>query len=162
MDDGARVNRDARAAGRTRLHHHANQQVGLRRDVLADERRGMGARETRAPRSHRHFEPKAIARHDGQSEFRVVDPSQIRPRGRAIAPLREQDGCDLRERLDHQDARHQGRAGKVPLKKLLADRDILVRDDAASGLVLRHRVNEGGRIAIAEAIEDFRDVYRRH
>jgi len=28
--------------------------------------------------------------------------------------------------------------------------------------VLGHRVNEGGRIAIAEAIEDFRDIYRRH
>ncbi len=155
----AGVNRDAAAVARPRIHDHAHQQVCFRGDVLADERLAMCARERTPARPQRHLEPKAIAGHDGQPELRVVNAAQIRARGRARAGgLRQENRRHLREGLDHQHARHQRSAGKVPLEKLFADGDVLVRDDPTPGIVLRDRIHQRRRVAVAQAIEDFGDV----
>ena len=42
----------------------------------------------------------------------------------------------------------------MPLKKVLVDRDVLVRDQPAARLVLRDPVDQKRRVAIAEAIEE--------
>jgi hypothetical protein len=88
----------------------------------------------RAPRAHRHLEPQAVAWHHRQSELRVVHAPQERSGDRAVAArLRQQDRRNLRERFDHQDARHQRRARKVTLEEFFANRDVLVGDDSRPG-----------------------------
>jgi hypothetical protein len=48
----------------------------------------------------------------------------------------------------------------MSLEEFLVDRDVLDRDDAPPRLVLGDRVDQRRRIAIAEPIEDGREVYR--
>ena len=127
---------------------------------VADECPPVGTREPRAPRSDRDFKTQAVAGDNPQPELRVIHPAQVRARGGAIARLGEQDRGDLRQRFNHQHPRHQRLAGKVSLKEFLADRHVLVGNHATSRLVLRHRVDEGGGVAIAQAIQNFGDVYR--
>ena len=79
--------------------------------------------------------------------------SQARPIVAAVRPVHQQDGRDLRQRLDHQDARHHRRAGKMSLEEVLVDGDVLDRLDPPPGLVLGDGVDERRRIAVAEAVD---------
>jgi hypothetical protein len=83
-----------------------------------------------------HFEPKTIARHHVPAKLRVIDASKRHP------TTRNQERRHLRHRLDHQHRRHQRRAGKVPLKKLFADGDVLHGHNPAPRLVLDDVVYE--------------------
>jgi hypothetical protein len=79
----------------------------------------------------------------------------------AIGAVDEQQRRHLRERLDHQDARHQRRARKMSLEELLADADVLERDEALARLVLSDRVDECRRIPVAEAIESLGNWWKQ-
>ncbi len=176
-DDRVRADHRPVADDRVRVHHsagidrhpgseataflcdHAKKQVGFRGDVLADEGPPVRASEARAARAHRDLQPQAITRHHRKAELGVIDAPEEGSRGGAlIAGLRQQNRCDLRERFNHQDAGHQRSAGEMPLKKLLADGDVLVGDHSTPGLVFGDRVNERGRIAIAETIQRFGNI----
>ena len=80
---------------------------------------------------------------------------------RGVLAVQQQDGRDLRQRLEHQHARHQRRAGKMPLEELFVDGDVLDRDEPPARLVLGDRVNEHGRIPVAEPVEQDVDVDHR-
>ena len=46
----------------------------------------------------------------------------------------------------------------MPLKEILVDRDVLVRDEPLAGLVLVHGVDHDRRVAITEAVEEYGNV----
>ena len=149
-----------RTPGRV-VGNDAHQQVGFGGDVVADVRSRVRPRQPRAPRPHRHLEPQTIAWNHGQTELGVVHAAQV---GAVAAPglarLRQQNRRDLCQRLDHQHARHQRRARKMPLEELLVDRDVLEGDHAPPRLVLGNGVDQRGWIAIAEPVESCWDVDR--
>ena len=74
--------------------------------------------------------------------------------------LEEKRRGHLRERLEHQHARHQRRAGKMPLKEVLVDRDVFMRDQPTPRLVLGDGIDEHRGMAIAKAVEECRHVER--
>ena len=95
----------------------------------------------------------------GSRNFALSTPrSQAPDDRRAAGRVHQQDGRDLRQRLDHEHARHQRRAGKMPLEEILVDGDVLDRLDPPPGLVLGDGVNQRRGIAVAEAVEGLRDV----
>ncbi|OFV90984.1 MAG: hypothetical protein A3H95_17135 [Acidobacteria bacterium RIFCSPLOWO2_02_FULL_64_15] len=81
----------------------------------------------------------------------------MRVGGRAL-PVEQQHRRHLRQRLDHQHRRHQGHAGKMSLKEVLADREVLDGHQTAAGLVFGDHVDEQRRIAVAEPVEEDGDV----
>ena len=96
--DGVRTDRraraDLRAAGgrspsdrsRSRRRTSAEQQLGLGDDLIADVRRGLRARQRRAPPAERDFQPQPVARHDLPAELGVVHAAQVDARvGRRAA-----------------------------------------------------------------------------
>ena len=95
-----------------------------------------GADESPRRRSSRHLEAEPVAGHDLLSELGVLHAAQRH------APAGKQQRRHLSERLDHQHARHQRRAGKVPLKELFVDGDVLDRHDPAARLVLDDVIDE--------------------
>jgi hypothetical protein len=139
MHDRARIDGHAVAA-LSRLVGQPHQELGLGRDVVADVGDRVRAGQPGPPRPHRDLEPEPVAGNHRQPELGAVDPAQIRAPGRAR--VRQQDRGDLRQRLDHQHARHQRRAGKMPLEEFLVDGDVLDGDDAPAGLVLRDGIDE--------------------
>ena len=46
----------------------------------------------------------------------------------------------------------------MSLKEILVDGDVLMRDEPLAGLVLGDGVDEHGRMAITEAVEEYGDV----
>ena len=70
----------------------------------------------------------------------------------------EQQRRDLRQRLDHQHARHDRRAGKMSLEVIFADGDVLDGDEPLAGLVLHHRIDERRGEPVAEPIDGLGDV----
>ena len=60
------------------------------------------------------------------------------------------DGTRLRQRLDHDHARGDRAAGKVPLEEPLAVADELAGDVRYSGLELEHLVDEEKRVAVRD------------
>ena len=134
-DDRRRMDADA-------VGHHGEQQIHFGDDLIADIRDAARLRQRRARLQQRHFEAQLIARHHLPAELRAIDAVQIhaRHRHRPFA-LEHQRRGHLRERLEHQHARHQRHAGKMPLKEILVDRDVLVRDETLAGLVLVHGVD---------------------
>ena len=135
--------RSQRHARSVRLGHHLVVDAGLARARAAIGRaRRPSATSRRTP----------IAGHDLAAELDAVDAAQRRPRlgGLAVA-IEQQDGRRLRQRLDHQHARHQRRAREVALEEVFADRDVLDRFERAPALVRDDGVHEGHRVAIATA-----------
>ena len=78
--------------------------------------------------------------------------------GTPSVTLEDQNGRHLRERLEHEHGRQQRRAREVALKVLLVDRDVLDRDQTPAWLMLRDRVHQHGRIAVAQPIEKDRNI----
>jgi hypothetical protein len=50
----------------------------------------------------------------------------------------------------------------MPLKEIFADGDVLVGDDALAWLVLQDGIDEHGRMAIADPIQQDGDIEARH
>ena len=151
-DDRRRMDADA-------VRHHGEQQIHFGDDLIADIGHAARLRERRARLQQRHFEAQLIARDHLPAELRAVDAVQIhaRHRHRPFA-LEHQRRGHLRQRLEHQHAGHQRHAGKMPLKEILVDRDVLVRDEPLAGLVLVHGVDQHRRVAITEAVEEYGNV----
>jgi hypothetical protein len=101
-----------------------------------------------------------IAGHDLAAELRIRHAPQRAPgQGRHVPALQQQHGRDLGQRLDHQHGRHERLTGKVPLEEILVDADVLDRDEPATRLVLRDRVDQERGIAKADAIEKGGEIY---
>ena len=158
VDDRGRVHLRAVAARRGVCRFHAHQQLRFRDDRVVQVRDGLRAREAAPADAERDFEPQPIAGDDLPPELRVVHAAQ--PHALVPGRVRQQEGCDLRQRLDHQHPGHERRAGEVSLEEFFVDRDVLDRDEPASGLVFRHRVNERRRIAVAEPLQGGADIDR--
>ena len=153
MHDRRRV--DLRPVG-----HDAEQQLGFGHHLVADVRRRLRARERRAAPAERNLQPEPIARHDLAPELGVVDAAQ-RTRGRSGAPSsrcssRTAATCDSASSIST--AGISGVPGKVALEELFVDGDVLDGDEPAARLVLGDRVNQRGRIPVAEAVEEGVDV----
>ncbi len=162
MHDRGRVDvgRHRRPGGGGLESHH---QLGLGGDLVVDARDRAHARDRLTARAGRDLQGQAVARHDLQPELRIVHAAQPgAPDGGAPGTVHEQDGRDLGERLDHQDARHHRRAGKMPLEEVLVDGDVLNGLDPASGLVLGNGVDQRRGIAVTEPIDSLGDVDGGH
>ena len=134
-DDRRRVDADA-------VGHHGEQQIHFGDDLIAHIRDAARLRQRRARLQQRHLEAQLIARDDLPPELRSIDAVQIHARrGHRPFAVEHQGRCHLRQRLEHQHARHQRHAWKMPLKKIFVDRDVLVRDETLAGLVLVHGVD---------------------
>ena len=73
----------------------------------------------------------------------MVDATQRDARGRRhIGLLEDQHGRHLRERLDHQDRWHHGRAGKMSGEEIFVDREVLECGEPAARLMLPDRVDQ--------------------
>ena len=110
--------------------------------------------------SERDLEAQPIARHDLPPELGVVDAAQVdaRVRRRRFA-LQQQHRRDLRQRFEHQDARASAaRPGKWPWKNSSLTVTFLTATSRRPGVVLGDRVHEQGRMPVAEAVEEDRDV----
>ena len=141
------------------VRHHAEQQLGLGHDLIADVGGGLSARQRRAAPAERNLQAQHVARDDLAPELGVVDAAEIDAGiGRRVLTVQQQDGRDLRPRFEHQDGRHERRARKVALEEFLVDGDVLDGDQPAAGLVLGDRVNQRGRIPVAQAVEEGVDV----
>ena len=111
------------------------------------------------PRREGYFQPQPIAGDNAAPEFRIVDAAQIDALGRPqTGALDQQNSRHLGECFEHQHAGHQRRAGKMALEEIFAEGDVLDCDQAPARLVLDDRVDQMGRIPIAEAIEENGDV----
>ena len=64
---------------------------------------------------------------------------------------REQRG-GLRQRFEHQHARHHRPVREVAVEERLVDRDVLERDDALALLQLQHAVDQQERIAVRQVL----------
>ena len=104
----------------------------------------MRAHDVAAPPAHGDVELEPIARHHLTAELGVVHAAKPGTAGRSRRgrAVENQEACHLRERLDHEHARHERRAGKVALKEFLVDGDVLDRHDAAARLEQRDGVDE--------------------
>ena len=120
---------------------------------------GLGPRHALAPR--RRAVTSSCSRSPGTTCRRNLALSTPRSQARRDVPRRavhQQDGRDLRQGLDHQHARHHRRAGKMPLKEIFVDGDVLDRHDPAAGLMLGDGVDQRRGIAIAEPVDGGRNV----
>ena len=158
MHDRGRMNRDPGPGvdGDAAEPHH---QLRFRDDAVAEVGGAVGPRQAGPARAERHHEPQPIARHDPQSELRVVHAAQEGAIG-AGRLVHQQHGRHLCQGLDHEHPRHQRLAGKVSLEEVLVHRDVLERHDATTGLELGHRIHQRRRIAVTETLDDLRYVQR--
>ncbi len=155
MDDGG--GRDLGGVG-----DQPQQEVALGDDLIAEIRNRPRTGERRAPPPEQDLQPQAVAGDDLPPEFRVVHAAQIHAGvGRAVPAFQEQHRRHLRQRLEHEDAWHERRPRKVPLKELLVDGDVLDRDETPPRLVLDDRVDEHRRIPVAQPVEENGDVNHR-
>jgi hypothetical protein len=92
-------------------------------------------------RGPRHLELKTVTGDDLTAELGVLDAAQPRVPFDILA-AGQQQRRHLGERLDHEHARHERRAGKMSLEELFVDGDVLHRDDAVAGLVYLDGVDE--------------------
>ena len=71
----------------------------------------------------------------------------------AAITAENEDGRNLRQRLDHQHCGHQGRAGEMPLKEILAHGHVFHRHEPVPRFVLNDRVDQIRRVSIIDAPE---------
>ena len=159
MDDRRGIDRHARPPAGHVLGHEGHDQLGLGHDRVADRGDGVGPRQLASPGAQRHLETQPIARHHLAPELRVVHTAQVGvPRRLAVGAVDQKQRGHLRQRLDHEDAGHQRCAGKMPLKEIFVDGDVLDGDQPLAGLVLGHRVDERRRVPVAEPVDGFGDI----
>ena len=133
-EPGRRV--DVRGRIDSRVVIDGQHEIGFGHDLTIDSRGRLGADNRAALPVERDLEAQPIARHHLLAELGVLDAAQQDP---AVA---HEQRRDLRQRLDHQHARHQRHPGKVPLEELFVDGDVLDRDDPATRFELRDLVHQ--------------------
>ena len=101
------------------------------------------------------IELQLIAGNDVLAELGVVDAAQLHAAA-AGAPgvIEQQQRRRLRQRLDHEDRRHQRLAAEMSLEKIFVDGDVLERDQPLPRLVLGDGVDEQRGKAVGEAFEN--------
>src|ERR1700759_347846 len=120
--------------------------VGLCGEPTFDVRLAVHLLDASADAQGRDRYDERVAGRDRPSEAAVVEAAEEDEFLLAVLDLLERvDRADLRHRLDDEDAGHDGRAGEVPLKKVLADCDLLDADDADALGQFDDAVNEKER-----------------
>jgi hypothetical protein len=159
--DARAVVHDGRRVHRRRPRIDGEQQRRLGHQLGPHEGGGLDDGQTRAGALEGELEPQLVAGDDAAAELAAVDAAQRHPRRRQPGGFEDQRRGSLRQRLDLQHRRHERHAGKVPLEILLADGDLLHRDDAAAGLVLDDGVDEARGIAVEVARLERREIGSR-
>ena len=131
---------------------HFQQQVGFRHQHASGPGDAVDADQGRVPPPDGHLELELIARDDLAPELRPVHSAEEHLQAPPLA-LEQQDRRHLGQSLDHQDPRHDGGSGKVALKEVLVDGDVLVRHQARARLVLHDRVEQVRRVAMGQAVD---------
>ena len=109
---------------------------------------------------HAHLEIETVPRRDGPAELRRVDAEEVHERiGRVerITRVREET-ADLRERLEDQDAGHDGAPREMPEEPRLVHRDAFVPANALVRHDLRDPVDQHEGPAVRQDLEDPLDV----
>ena len=136
VHDGRRINLGG-------VWHQLDEQLRFGDELITDIGRGLRPGHRFASLPQRHLKPQAVTRHDLPPKLGVVHAAQRGARdGLAAVSVKQEQGRDLHEALDHQDARHQRRARKVALKELLVDSDVLYGHEPPARLVLNHRIDQ--------------------
>ena len=88
-------------------------------------------------------------------KFCVVDATQRHARGGTHIVVLEDEYCrHLRQRLDGEHRRHDGRTRKVPGEKIFVDREVLEGREPGTRLMLPDRVDQQRRITVMNAVEE--------
>ena len=141
------------------IGHERHHQLGLGNNRFTDRGDRMRPRQFAAASAERHFEAQPVARHYLPPELRIVDATEVgMARRLAVRSLHQEQRRDLRQRLDHEHARHQRRAGKVSLEEIFVDGDVLDGDEPFAGLVLGYRIDERRRVPVAQPVDGFGNV----
>src|SRR5690554_141528 len=110
----------------------------------------------------RHFQVQPVAGHDHAREPGLVHLDQVgNAPGQVLRPAQvAEDAAGLRDRLDHQHARHHRLPGEVTLEERLVATDVLVAQHPLARLRLDHAVDQQERIAVGQQLPDGVDVHR--
>ena len=135
------------------------QQLGLDDRLAVDFRDRRRLHQRTARRAERDHELQLIAGNDVLAELGAVDAAQLHAEtvaavGRRPSRVEQQQRRRLRQRLDHEDRRHQRLVRKVSLEKIFVDGDVLERDQPLPRLVLGDGVDEERGKAVGEAFEN--------
>ena len=158
-----RGGRHARGRIDVRDRTDGEQQVGFDHGLAVDfgKRRGLHQRPARG--AERHDQLQLVAGDDVLAELGAVDAAQLD--AGVVAPvhfIEQQQRRRLRQRLDHEDRRHQRLVRKMSLEEIFVDGDVLEGDQPLSRLVLGDGVDEERGKAVGEAIERVRRRARRY
>jgi len=109
----------------------------------------------RAEAERRDFQNESVTRNDRPPKARFFDAREEHQLLIAIGDLAEgKDGAALRQRFDHQHARHHGRAWKVSLEKRLVNADLLDAYDPLERRQLDDPIDQQKRIAMRQKFLD--------
>src|SRR5467141_2109259 len=135
-------------------HHRA-----FRSQLSVHRRFAFQLAEVAAPVEDLDFDAQLIAGHHGTPESRPIDGHKIEQLILAIRNIQQQQKtARLRHRLKNQDPRHDRLPGKMSLKVVLVDRDILDTDAALEAFHLENRVHHQKWIAMRQQFLNFHDV----
>ncbi len=119
-----------------------------------------GLHERTARRAERDDELQLIAGDDVLAELGAVNAAQLHAETVAAAAvtarrrIEQQQRRRLRQRLDHEDRRHQRLVRKVSLEEIFVDGDVLERDQPLPRLVLGDGVDEKRGKAVGKPFEN--------
>ena len=119
-------------------------------ELVADPRDRLPAADRAARGLDLAGQRQLVARLDDPLEAHVVDPGEERELAAVLLERERGDRARLRERLDHDHARHDRPAGKVAGEEPLVAGHPLARDDAHARLELEHLVEEEERVAMRD------------
>src|SRR6478735_8639610 len=140
---------------------HRAHQVGLAGDLVADAGPGGELVDAGAGAVEGDLQRQLVARFHRPLEARVVDADEIDDRvlveAGADRRKRQQRGR-LRQRLEHQHARHHRAVREVADEVRLVDGDVLQRLDGL-GVHRQHPVDQQDRVAVRQLLQDLMDVH---
>src|ERR1700726_4419622 len=132
------------------VHHFAHER-GLGCQFAADAGASLKFAECSAPGENVYFDAQLIARNDGAAEARVINGDEIEKFFFAVFYfLQQKQASGLRHGFDDENAGHDGFTGKMSLKEIFVDGDVLDSDDVLPAFHFFDGVDEKKRIAVRE------------
>ena len=105
----------------------------------------------RASAQRRHFQHQSVAGNYGATKARFLDPSKEHQLLIAVFDFAQRQDCAaLRQRFDHQHARHDRRAWKVALEIRFVNADLLDADYALARHKFDDAIDEQKRVTMRE------------
>ena len=112
-----------------------------------------------APGENVYFDAQLIARNDRSAKARVINGDEIEKLFFAVFYfLQQKQAAGLGHGFDDEDAGHDGFAGKMSLKEMFVDSDVLDSDDVLPAFHFFDGVDEKKRVAVREDGLDGVDV----